>query len=593
MGLLTNGVFVPLPATLWLQNKLFRSFPVNANIKTIEQFAGATPGTALVTYPSEPADNTTRQMGSRAWIKIGGSTVFRGAVAHGPFAISVDQDEVQLVLVDDKWRMAGNKIGQYPIGTQGSPAGSLGFKDVGFDVTFNKDGKPNKQTSALDFTNSTTADFWTLADIMEFIFQYYVPTTIASLETSVLNTSSYERIPTHLSLFGQTAVQAVNTIAELAGESWSLRPGDSRSEFCRVYPDGGTVRQVNLFASKSGGQAVNASERHASECNVALSVENVHDKYQVFSSLIVKESVMTNTGSDPLLTRVANFKHKEYAARFTVDVSKYEANNLGKNLSSGAQPKAWLTDLVTREKSDGSGYHTAAEITANEALLKNKRADVAIWISLDGTEANAKLCVGKYKIDVKHALIDFEARPEIMDDKGKGRHQVDVTDWSTIGIWMTVATVLETPEIVVSAEDAFLPDSQYELINKTDLVPERRQNSWLPDLSVTDNPNAISKLATSAEEKYVDVTARLTEVIDSSLAQSPEVESPIDIVLPFYPVWQVGDKVTIAGRDSGANGNEVITAITFNVHHDYETRIQASNVMKSIDPEKFIQKRKL
>jgi hypothetical protein len=298
----------------------------------------------------------------------------------------------------------------------------------------------------------------------------------------------------------------------------------------------------------------------------------------------------SNKGTNPMLKRVENFKHKEYAARFEVDVSKYEDNNLGKNLSTGSQPKPWLSDLVTRLNATADGYVTAAQISSTPALTKNQRVDIPVWISTDGTEGNAKLCSGKFRFDVKHGLIDFEARVEIMTEKGKTREMISVTDWSAVGIWITVATVLENQQVVESTGETYLPETMYELILKPDLVPERRQNTWLPDLS-TELPHQITKLSTSAEEKYIDIEDRLTEAATSAQAQSPKVETPITLLLEFFPVWAVGDRISVAGRSTGATGDEVITSISFDVTHSYETRIQASNVMKSVDPEKFVHKR--
>ena len=595
MASMSQGTFAPVQAQLTLEHPIFSSFPVRANIQHIELFAGAAYGSAVVTYPSEAADNTTRQMGSKAVIRIGGVPVFRGIVARGPFSVSPDSDEVKIAMICDKWLLRGRRIGQYGIGTQGEPAGTEGFKDVAFEVIFNRDGKPNKAPGALEFNTGSTAIYWTLKDCMRFIFAHYVPDSVATLDAGVLNHDSYTRTPSHLTLLGQTACQAIDTVAELAGESWALVAGNSASEFRCVYPGAGTARIVRLFAAHGRAQATAATEAHATESNVPLTVENCVDKYQARSAHIVKETTYKSYGTYALLKRSTTFKSKKYVTRFEVDVSKYEDNGLGKNLSAGSTAKPWLSNLCTRINTAGDWGLTAYELQTTPALLKNKPFDLTLWISEDATvDAPVwKICTGGFRVDTKYGKVDIESKIEVRRDKGDGTRELEIKDWTKAGIAMTVATVLELQEVVESTPAAYLAEPVTEIIEKSDLVPERRQNIWLPNLSSTD-PHMILKLISedgTTEEKYVDVTARLTEAVTSAIARTPKVETPIDLTMDFFPIWQIGDRITIQGRNTGATGDEVIIALAFNVHEAFVTKIQASNVMKAVDPDKFIARR--
>lgn len=590
---LSNGTYSPPTCTAVFVGQVFRFWPVEATIVEIQKYAGTAVGSAVVSFRHNFARDAEPEMGREVRLQIGGDIVFRGTVGQAPFVIGTGFDEVELLCFDDKWGMSARIVGQPGIGTQGSPAGSDGFKDVGFDLVFNRDGRPNKDPSSREFNTGSTAVYWTLRDVLLFLFDYYVADDVARIAAAQVAGSAYDRAPSHLNLVGQTALQAVDNVAQLSGESWGLTYGQSYSSFQRVAPGAGTLRTIHLFSPGARRLATEATPYHASDCRVESSILEARDTHQAISAHIVKESTYTNTGSDPLLTRLASYSDKEYAARFAVDVTQYLTHSLGGNLSAGAPPKPWLTHLLTRRTSDASGYVTAAQIVATPALAGNATvAAPVLWLSGDGKEANARLCVGGVRIDCPNATIDLKDKVTLMldaaDDDGKEEEEVTGINWSTVGLWLTVATVLETPQSVESdAGDTYLPAPFYQLISKPDLVPERRQDSWLPDPS--GNNNAITKLATSAEEQYVDVTSRLEEAVSASLAASPAIATPLTLLFPFVPTFDIGDRIRLRGRNVNLTGNEVVTRIVYNVHEAFECRVQATNVLACVDPDQFLE----
>jgi hypothetical protein len=586
-ALIDNGIFAPPEMSVVFDNNVFAEFPIHSTISRIEQYAGAAVGTALVTYAANHAEAATRRMGDRAIIKVGGAVVFRGCVVHGPFRVDESDDQVEMVLADDKFLMTARRVGQIGIGTVGSPAGAEGWPDVGFEVVFNSQGRPNKSPSALTFNTGSTAVYWTLRDIMNFIFTHYVASTVATIEAAAIAHAAYDVVPSHLNLVNQTALQAVEIVAQLAGESWTLIPGDIVSAFRAVRAGAGTERTVRLIRPGAVVALGSVTNEFADEISVPLSIEHCRDVYQAVSSPIVLESVYSTANG--LLTRLAGFKDKQYATRFAVNVAKYAYNNIGRNLSAGSRPKRWLPHLCTRLSAAGAAYLEAADIAATPQYQDLRRVDIPVWVSTTGAEGSAQLCTGGYRIDAENGTIDFESSVELLNSEGV-KTATAVSNWSAAGVWVTLATVLEIPESAISEDGEYLSDPMYEIISKPDLVPERRRDSWLPDLA--GGCNAISKVAVGAEEKYVDITARLTAAAASALARAPEIESPIDVRLPFFPIWNVGDRLAVVGRGVGATGNEVITAICFNGHHQFETVIKASSVMTSVDPDKFIQRRK-
>ncbi len=584
---MNNGVYKPLDADLILSDQIAQEFPVHSTIDKVEQFAGAAIGSAVVRYPANHAEAITRDLGNVGRIKIGGTTIFRGRIGHGPIAISEGDDEVQIVLFDDKWVMQSRIIGQPGIGTQGSPAGKLGFKDVGFEVCFNEDGKPNKSPSSYDFNTGSTAVYWTVRDVMRFLFLYYVPTSIATISSAEIEHDAYDLEPTHLYLVGQNAVQAVDNTVKLIGETWTLVPGSSVSTFKSIRRGAGTLRTIRLFQPGRGAKVTAATDDHAQDAFVSLSIKDCKDVFYAVSAPIVQET--TYSTANGLLARNASYVDKEYQAQYRVDVTQYEDNALGKNLSAGSKPKPWRPDLVTRMNSTASDYLTAEAVAANPALLKNKRVEIPIWVSSDGAAENARLITGGYRINCREGTVELKEVLQIAVAAGAAAETLEIANWSTVALWVTVATVLETSESATSSNAAYLDVPMYAVITKRDVVPERRYESILPDLGST--PHAGEVFAADTAEKYVDVTDMLKDIADGAAAAAPEVESPITARMPFFPGWLVGDRVQIGGRDLGTSGDEVIVSVVYDVHHSYMTTIQATNIFAAIDPTKFVRRR--
>ena len=588
------GIYSPPKADLDLSGGVFNfSAIVPCHVYELTRQAGSAIGSAVVGYPREYAQDAAPELGKTALIKVDNKPMFRGVVGEAPFEIGPTRDEIRLVLFDDKWLLNRRVLGQVGIGTQGSPAGATGFKDVGFECLFNPEGRPNKDPSSLDFNTGSTAVLWTLSDIMQWLFTYYIGTDEATLDAGAqLTGDGYARAPSHLLLSGQSPLQAIDTVAQLAGESWALTPGPTASAFQCVRPGAGTVRTFKLFPPQGGQQITSAGKYHAISCDVPRSIRNVRDVYQAVSAPVLKEHTYTSTGTAPLLKLQASFAaSKEYQARYEVDVTQYAAHNLGANLSAGSRPKLWSPDLVTRVSADGSAYLTAAQIASTPVLAANERVQKPVlWISPTSTDPDdARLCTGGYRLDLRAGRLDLKNTVELMPDSGETPEQVAVSSWASAGVWLTVATVLETvvsDETEVGAQ--YLPTQFYQVISKPDLVPEVREYSYLPDLS-GDN-NARTQVAGTPAETYIDVADRLSEAIASAIAETASIESAVTLTLPFCPLVAVGDRIAIVGREIGLSGDEVITELVYQFEDSYanEVVVRGTNVVGAIDPDAFV-----
>jgi hypothetical protein len=549
-----------------------------ARVDRVEKFAGASVGSAVVQFRVPYAHKGQIGFGKSASIRVGGVYIFRGTVGTSPVYVGGEDDFVEAVLYDDKWGMQANIVGQRGIGTL--PAPDKGFPDVGFEVIFNRDGRPNKDGDKLNFSTGSGAEFWTLKKALEFIFKYYIAEDVATLAADDLD-DAFDRVPSHLACVGQTGMAAVDAICQVAGRSWGLKAGAGASKFVLVKPGGNSKRSAYFFEPLGKRVVTEAGEWHASSATIQGSILHARDVHQARSGRIVIETTIQTGGDSPLLKK-ETFQTGKFKARFVSDVTKYAANSLGKNLSAGSPAKPWLSALVTRT---GVGtYQTAADLSAGLGL-GNPRAEIPVWVSPDGQSENLRLAVDGYEIDYDAGLIDFEASVGFIG--AGGSKEVVAIDWSKAGVVATVAVVLEYPQFVESdADGSYLPKAFYVVIDKPDLVPEWRLKSRLPDVTSDDPDDHITVAPTL--EKYIDVEDRLQDAVDASLASMQQVETPITVEFPLFPLCEIGDALKISGRNLGATGDEVIVAIRYAVHDAYRTTVEATNVTAAINPERFV-----
>ena len=582
---IATGAILPTPCELVVPLSFPGRLDTPARIWSVEKFAGAAIGTALVTFPTLYADQVDAGYGQSAKLRIGNKYIFRGVLGTRPVSIDGGQDEVQLVLYDDKWRMGRRIIGQHGVGTLDADAG---FPDVGHEIAFNPEGTPNKDPASLNFKTGSGAVLWTIKTALQFIFDQYIDDDCAKLLASDLD-DDYDAVLVDVALVGQTALQAVDALVAMTGQSWGLRAEEGYSVFVPVKAGSGeNPQQVKLVDPVNGFKITNASQLHASEVKVEASILDSRDLHQVRSGRVVIESTYSSAGATPMLTRQAGFVDAKFAARFVTDVTQYEANGLGRALSAGSPPLPWLAKLLTRWNATGSGFTTAAEILADPQLLTLPQVQIPVWVRLSETGAILP-AMGGYEIDIEQGLLDFESEIDVIvykeNAEGELANQkvrVTVSDWSTFTVWITVATVTMEREFAETDEDSrYLPDDFCVFTDLSDLVPLKRFAVWLPDLSTADATDVA--VVAAVVEEYYSVTDRLAEYAAASAAAAPKVESKITLRFPFLPIIEIGDRIELEGRELGQDDGEVVTSIVYDLHGTFETRVQATNVIGSVD----------
>lgn len=585
-----QAVHSPVIVDLYLPAAIFPLVGVHAVVDEISLYAGAAVGTASVRFPHQYALNAQVTMGMPCRIQILDRVIFRGVIGQAPYRIHEgDQgDEVALFLYDDKWRLRARTIGQPGIGTvPAAPpeeVGDEGFSDVGFDTVFNPDGIPNKAPAALDFHSGSSAVQWTLKSMLEWVFEYYVNEDAATLNPALLSVN-YDLVPSHVDLTGMPALEAIDAICKLAGESWTLLPGTDASAFRPVRAGAGTVRSVKLFPPRGGAQASTASGLHPSEIEIGGSIQDYADRFVAVSANSAMEQVYSNVGADPLLI-LSTPTDPKYSYRWAVDVTAYEANGLGRDLSAGSRPKAWLPHLLSRPNAAVDGYLTALEMEAPFARQRPAVPAPVLWMSPYSTAiADARLVVSGYALDLDAGTVDMEPKV-VLATADQEENETIGTPFPAPSLWLTVATRLETRQSATADNDARLPDEErvVRIIRKNELVPELRGNPVLPTPG-SDNRNAWMQIL--ADDTYVNWTTALQAAADAAAIAADDLETPISMRFPLFPTLDIGDRISISGRTHSASADAVVTEIVYRVHEAYEIRVRATNAVGNLDPDNF------
>lgn len=544
-----------------------------AFIQRIEMMAGRTIGSAVISFPTIYSENATVTEGSQASIRIGNKTVFRGVVMGRPVNVNNQQDEVQVTLADDKHRMARFVVGQPTIGSQG---GVLGFRQVGQDLIFNLNGYGNKQPGQLDFDLGSAATKWTLWEILQWLVANYTDADVSLTGTQV---TGWDAQIDNVDLVGQDTPQALDTLCALVGHTWVVEYTSS-STHIRIIPTAGIGQTERVRCFEPGGNAriAQAGEWASDDYRVVTDVAQVRDVHYAVSGFHQVEATYTTTGDDPLLVYSAATATPKWAARFVVDVTKYASHGLGQNLSAGARPKPWLPTLCTHVSSGSAFTLTPTQSTAP--------AEPFVWVSQDGEASNRRLLTSGYEIDLENGILYIEPTVETYDGSSTASVDTSGWTWASVGIWLTIATRLETVIVATAGEDSpFLPDLRANRIEVSDLVPRLI-------LAGRELPNLSNYLAVTQAEDAVyteNPTAVLQHIANAHLQAMRQKSCTIIARMPFFPVATPGAKLTL-DRDLGQTGSEVITRVVYEMHDSWVTEVEASNLAANVDPEVFLRR---
>lgn len=572
MSYVSNGICTPPKATLKLSAAVF-AYEGTAQILQIAKYAGSQIGSATIAYRANYADGVP-PVGAEMVLSLNGTVVWRGVIMEAPATISEDEDQVLLVGACDKELLDREIVGAVGIGSQ---AGG-GFRHVGYDITFNPGGAPNRQATGRDFDKGSSAAYWTLEQILRWVFDYYVQATSVTL-TGFLPSFGWSQVLPDISLAGQSALQAIDYLCGLAGESWGLRYRTGGSEFVSIRPGTGDDAYVSVFQPKNRASASNVTDQHG-YVSVRRSLRLSRSTHCAISGRMVIETTY-QSGTSELLTRSTTFKDPDakYTQHYLVDVTAYAAHGLGQSLTAGARPKPWRDALVSRL--NGSSYMTAAEIDAVAARKTTApQARPVIWIKLTDSHDVWFMCHGGSKIDTEHCRLSFQDEVTLMltddlvsaaedlegwnldhfvtVDQAEKKANVVVADWALVTVRLTIATEIEERETA----DVFGGGTVWGrvLIQRDDLIPEARINSTLPDL--TDMAASVD-VASGTREMYVSQQDALQTACELSVRSSPGVETEIRARMPFVPIFEIGARLRVQGRSLGTTGNEAIKEISY------------------------------
>ncbi len=532
-----------------------------AHIHDLTVSTGSTPGNCRVSFPSLYAEDASVEHGAEASVRVGNKVVFRGVVLGIETISTEGDDQVELYLADDKYRMARFVIGQPSVHTQGY---GIGFRHVGLDLIFNKDGRPNQQDGSLDFDVGSTAVPWTYKSVLQFIASYYLDSDL-TINIGSLNADWNEEVSS-LDLTGQNAAQAINTLASLVGQNWGLHYTTSGSKVVAIPPGGyGTKRKATLFSPGSQARAAQAGEWGADENQVSVDVGEMRDVHYAMSAPELVEATYATGGDDPLLIHSASFSAPLFAHRLEVDVTKYAVQGLGQSLTVGSSAKPWASSLVRRLNAAGTDYLTDPDLPGGEL-------DPQLWYA-DAVDGQKVLIASGYDIDLQNGYVYLEESIEVFAADGQ-KQAVEGLSYGSLFFWLTIATRLETRVSAFAGEDnPYLAEPRASRVDYPDLLPTKvLSGTLLPDLS------DLSVQLAQAETEYIyDPGADLTRHAQSALRLTKEPQVHMGLTLPYFPLCEIGNPLALS-RALGQLGAEYITRITYTMHDGYQTRLQARNV---------------
>lgn len=533
-------IYAPPRVKIVFAGATFSTAVAEARLVSYDKLPGEAVGSAVVEFSAADAGDFNPAMGALADIYCGGAKVFAGYVVDAPAQVDPDSDVSRLVLADIKGLLRGRFIGEEGIGDlEGG-----GFACRGYQCIFNRDGFGDKAPSALKWGGTAA---WRCADILNWIFVHYVPAALATGDAQAPS-GGWLREPADLDLTGATVLAAIDTVAQLAGESWDLRPRSSGAAlFTRIATDQGDTKTVRLFQPGRGAQASDAGEYHATAAEIRPSVAGSVDKAEAHSAPGVIETTLgTGETYGSSIVKVGAPGDKKYAMRYRVDVTTYAARKAGLALTATCRPKEIMPWLVTRLSAAG-----AAATPPYTATMERMKGPI-VWIVPDTTVATPKaLRVDDgYRIDLDWSTIDFEPRVGILAADG-AQGEIEIADWDKAGIYLTAAVRIEDRQAETAEAGTDLPLAQKCRVYRPDMVPEWRWKSVIP-ASNADGWEVASDAADPA--LCVDCSTDLAAAATAALASAPGVQYNGRVRFATVPDILPGDRVKLVGRTLPSGG---------------------------------------
>lgn len=538
---------------------------------------GARWGVARILFPAELGLDSLPTEGVACTIKIEGDVLLSGHVVTAPSTIADGEDEIAVDVADLRWEMTRVKVGMGGVGPLVEDFG--GFPLVGYRVHFNPSGVGNRSKEVdqdgdgdtYTFEALATSEKWTLKQMLQFIVFWYYPDLVVDVDAL---SDAWDSVENDVNLYLLSMPAALSELAKRAGESWTLRYDGADVIYQPMGAAPTETVTLNLPDAGDDEPARSSSAYSALEATVVTSIIDSVDRVEIQSANILHETLYSNHGDDPLLISPTDEPPPPgYARMFRVDVTKYEAWKLGKNLPEGTRPKPWARQNVTRVTS-ANEFLDAEDADLLARWGRPMLPEDCCWVNFDQNET-------KYKLLSGISILFDEGVILIHNHVETSGGSFDFVEGAqpTMYLWITLTTQLELPFIYrPDAEDHHI-DAQHEIvlpILRTDITPMTRFKSLMPDYSSSDLTQTV-EFALLETEYYFQVTDDFKLVHDAYLAARGDKERIVHARLLDIPVIPLGARLQISPAHADLSGNEIVVDVSYDFANGDHVELMATN----------------
>lgn len=562
-----------------------------AKLTRLDLGHGTAWGVAELFFPKAKAFDHEKARGDACKITLDDATLMIGNVLDVRNGVMEGEDGSWLTIYDIRWNMNRTKVGQYGIGNLWDPGG--GFASVGFNIVFNPKGIFNRQPEKEEdketngeylFCTTTAAVGWRLSDMITFIaFWYWPDLNLPKTWPAVLNVVEPD---VNVNLVG--VAEAITTIVNRAGLSWSPRYEEDKA-FLNLVGLTTETREVtfDLPEADEVATASDATDYSLVDLEHTVSIRDAVDVVEVRSAPRLIETTYTSKTIEgepaPLLVRM-DTPPPGYAAGWTVDVTKYAENKLGKSYEAGSLPKRWARELCTRIKDDATGYLAAADA----ALLAGRGTRVlpeeVCFVQIDNQDREQLTSGLTLKLDEGLLLLDYRMSTTA------GSYEWNIGSTPAIEIWITLATEIEIPWVIQTEPAEYHVDETHPIrvvIQRNDIRPECR---WRADHNLLSTnyggrPFTWETLEPDLDEEtqlpklYVDIRPRLQAIHDAYVSSRRLPEVTLSLRLLDIPLIELGAKALVEPAQPYLTGREIVLGVQYDFTQGDHVRVLASNSM--------------
>jgi hypothetical protein len=472
-------------------------------------------------------------------IAINGTRIFAGTILKASYTETGASSDATLFAFDDRAFLLRRNIGD---------PDNADYGKVGYNVIFNRNGKPDRKAGQSEFSRyDSAATWWNIEEILSYIGNYYVkPFSAMSWPDSAWNAvpASNEN-PGELSLSGMSVADAIDSVVQLIGNT----------TWCVNYDSGALVpiRMDNIATTFNIRYMTNDGDVDtwtASSISVAIDGTRGANRAVAVSGPQLTESEW-NTEKDTLIDHAAP-PLPLYVKRFVPDPTVNDSE-LGGVLPTSSTGRPWNPELIMAYTGSTDRVEDRHVIWIKHPNLPNPKQ----WTRL----------ISGFEITYDPPQVLIESRVDTEDQT-----DFEITADANMELRITAVTLTDIHQHEESGVPKTFSYDFTEYLEQQQLIPKYQSNSVGPTDKVSDGWVA-------------DYSSTLSKITSNFARQMKRTHREVVATLDYPQAMGLGARIRLVPSGGGKSVIDpstdplICTGLDYYFEETQQVTIRAENTL--------------